>query len=220
LAIKQSINKYVYAINNPLLYSDCSGEFVITTALICLCVGAAVGATIGGVVGANTAKSKGYSKKDGLDYWKHIIGGAVIGGVIGGALGYFAAPMVATATGISGISITGTGIVILPLNYSGQIHHVLSNPIMKSLNSHPTLSGLFDRAGSIVQAMYKYSHYGYEKWHRAIDNYMATWLSNNQNASANDFWCELYKLYNTHEMIQRFGESVLNYILNQIKNGG
>ena len=88
---------------------------------------------------------------------------------------------------------------------------------MKALNNHPLLNSVFQRAGSIVQALYKHSHRGYQKWHRIIDQGMAQWLNNTPNATEQQFWGKLYDYYNTPDMINRFGEGVLKYIKSQIK---
>ncbi len=102
---------------------------------------------------------------------------------------------------------------------SGQFHHVLSNPIMRALNAHPTLSNLYRRNDSVVQALTQSAHKGYQTWHRMIDSTMVAWLNNpaNMNASPKQFWLELYRLYNTPEMRARFGDGVLRYIEGMMK---
>ena len=100
-------NVYAYCANNPVNYYDPTGEFVISTLLICVAAGAIIGGTIGGIAGNAYANSKGYT---GWDKTKSILTGIGIGGLAGGALGYFAAPAVVSATGVAGISITSGGI--------------------------------------------------------------------------------------------------------------
>ena len=100
-------NVYAYCANNPLVFSDHTGEFVISTLLICAAVGAVGGGTIGGIAGNAYANSKGYT---GWEKTKSILTGIGLGGLAGGALGYFAAPAVASATGVAGVSITSGGI--------------------------------------------------------------------------------------------------------------
>ena len=100
-------NVYAYCANNPVNYYDPTGEFVISTLLICVAAGAIAGGTIGGIAGNAYANSKGYT---GWNKTKSILTGIGIGGFAGGALGYFAAPAVASATGVAGISITSGGI--------------------------------------------------------------------------------------------------------------
>ena len=100
-------NVYAYCANNPVNYYDPTGEFVISTLLICVAAGAIIGGTIGGIAGNAYANSKGYT---GWDKTKSILTGIGMGGLAGGALGYFAAPAVVSATGVAGISITSGGI--------------------------------------------------------------------------------------------------------------
>ncbi|MBQ9833179.1 MAG: RHS repeat-associated core domain-containing protein, partial [Clostridia bacterium] len=87
-------NVYAYCANNPVNYYDPTGEFVISTLLICVAAGAIIGGTIGGIAGNAYANSKGYT---GWDKTKSILTGIGIGGLAGGALGYFAAPAVVSA---------------------------------------------------------------------------------------------------------------------------
>ena len=100
-------NVYAYCANNPVNYYDPTGEFVISTLLICVAAGAIIGGTIGGIAGNAYANSKGYT---GWNKTKSILTGIGIGGFAGGALGYFAAPAAVSATGVAGISITSGGI--------------------------------------------------------------------------------------------------------------
>lgn len=72
---------------------------------------------------------------------------------------------------------------------TGQVHHVLSNKIMRSLNNHPTLKGKFNRE----DLMFKYrpkdleSHKGYQKWHREYDAKVVNWLENNPRSTEQQF---------------------------------
>ena len=100
-------NVYAYCANNPVNCYDPTGEFVISTLLICVAAGAIIGGTVGGIAGNAYANSKGYT---GWNKTKSILTGIGIGGFAGGALGYFAAPAVVSATGVAGISITSGGI--------------------------------------------------------------------------------------------------------------
>lgn len=88
---------------------------------------------------------------------------------------------------------------------------------MAALNNHPTLSGLLDRASSTVQALTLEAHKGYQTWHRIIDNTVVQWLRDNPQATLEEFANELYSLYNTPEMIGRFGYSALEWIQGLIK---
>ena len=70
----QSFNRYSYALNNPLKYTDPSGESVVLTALI-------IGATVGGFSGWMIGNNLGAT---GLNMAGYIAGGALIGGITGG----------------------------------------------------------------------------------------------------------------------------------------
>ncbi len=75
----QSFNRYAYCLNNPLRYTDPSGEFVITTGVI-IAAAAIIGAGIGTYQGYKTAVSQGLTSWD-------MAGKMVLGGLIGAASG-------------------------------------------------------------------------------------------------------------------------------------
>ena len=76
----QSFNRYGYVLNNPLKYTDQSGEFFFTAIL----VGALIGATAGAVAYIVSAAITGNWSWSG--FGQAILGGA-ISGAIGGAIG-------------------------------------------------------------------------------------------------------------------------------------
>ncbi|MDE6088139.1 MAG: hypothetical protein K2G25_07105, partial [Oscillospiraceae bacterium] len=83
-----TLNLYTYAHNNPVLYFDPSGHFIITALLIGAAAGALIGGTIGGISSYNAAKEE---EKTGSDlFWSTAAGvgkGAVVGGAGGGLIG-------------------------------------------------------------------------------------------------------------------------------------
>ena len=99
------LNLYCYCMNNPIMYTDPSGHFVITLSavLAAAAIGAAIGAVSGAVYGGITAAA------NGQNVWAGIGIGALTGGFMGAGAGIaslFIAPvlvgegvMVATATG-------------------------------------------------------------------------------------------------------------------------
>ena len=117
------LNLYCYCMNNPIMYSDPSGHFVITATMIWAAIG--IGAAIGGGIGFGAAyipdvienvEADGFQWSDLNTFegnWQHYIGstlgGAVAGAgiglcsVLGGGLG------VALSTGTV-LSIGGTAI--------------------------------------------------------------------------------------------------------------
>ena len=100
-------NVYAYCANNPVKYFDPTGEFIVSTLLICVAAGVIIGGTVGGISGNAYANRKGYT---GWNKTRTTLIGVGIGGFSGGMLGYFAAPAVVSATGVAGISVTPTGV--------------------------------------------------------------------------------------------------------------
>ena len=70
-------NLYTYCNNNPVMYTDPTGEFVLSAFLISLAVGAATG----GVMGTISAAMQGEA------LWKGLVIGALSGAVMGAAFG-------------------------------------------------------------------------------------------------------------------------------------
>jgi len=110
LAIMQSANLFTYCMNNPVMFIDPSGKFVISTAALLAIIGALTMGTTGGIIGNHIANQHGAT---GWDRARYIAWGVGIGGTIGAIGGYYIAPFVVAATGITGISITSSGIVTL-----------------------------------------------------------------------------------------------------------
>ena len=83
------LNLYVYCGNNPIMYVDPTGHFLISTAValgfwIGLGIGAIAGATAGGIIAYNIAKDNGIN---GWGLFGVTMLGIVGGGIIGGAIG-------------------------------------------------------------------------------------------------------------------------------------
>lgn len=113
-------NMYAYCQNNPVMYVDPSGYFLVTAIVL---TGIAIGATVGGTIAYNTAK------ENGAEGWE-LVGWTALGAVSGGAAGGFAsygalslsASFTFTSLSFSGygtmalskttIAITGTQIAI------------------------------------------------------------------------------------------------------------
>ncbi len=107
------LNLYAYCNNNPVMYSDPSGCFAITTAiLIGAAIGLAIGATAGGISAYNNAKASGST---GGELIGKTVLGAVGGGVIGAAAGAVvgAGAWLAASAITAGIGAIGAGISAL-----------------------------------------------------------------------------------------------------------
>jgi len=107
---KSVYNVFVYCANNPVNYSDPSGNVIISTLVICIIVGALAGGTVGGIAGNEIANKNDVPKED---KWKYVVGGALIGAVCGGAVGALVAPVIVSATGVAGISVSSAGITTI-----------------------------------------------------------------------------------------------------------
>ncbi|MDR2424558.1 MAG: hypothetical protein LBD59_07525 [Prevotellaceae bacterium] len=95
----QNFNRYAYCLNNPLVYTDPSGEFLWLPVI--------VGAVIGGVSGAMIGHANG---SKGWNMVSYIAGGALIGGLSGGsAAGISAAGGSAWWAGAAAGVISGAG---------------------------------------------------------------------------------------------------------------
>lgn len=122
----QSFNRFGYVWNNPLSYSDPSGEiipFIIAGAML-------VGAFMGAAQANGTYNPLKWDWSSGKT-WGGIIGGAVIGGISAG-VGIVAAPIVGgllTSVGITGGILGGaiTGLV------SGAVSGFISGGLMTQL---------------------------------------------------------------------------------------
>jgi len=181
----QAGNLYVYTINNPVHWIDPSGRFVIAPIPPQL---------IEKFV--QVAKWMGAKAEQGFRFAGDALSGLVRGST----------PAVNTAKQAAPVAPK-----TVPM---GQKHHIVSNPIMREVNNHPTLRGQIDRASSTVRAMTQEAHRGYQSWHRTIDRSMEEWLRNprNQEATTNDFWRELHRHYSNPDMLARFGMAAIDYI--------
>jgi hypothetical protein len=93
-----------------------------------------------------------------------------------------------------------------PPHCTGQRHHIISRPIAKKLEEHPTLKGLYkprDRR-FVSRAKDEQSHCGYQDWHRDVDDEVIDWLDDYPKATSKEFMDKLREIYGRPEMKARF----------------
>jgi RHS repeat-associated protein len=89
----QNYNRYGYVLNNPLKYTDPSGEFIWLPVIIGAIIGAYSGGTLANNGEFNPTKWDYSSGKT----WGYMIGGAIVGGISGGVANSIATSGVAGA---------------------------------------------------------------------------------------------------------------------------
>ncbi|EFS97773.1 RHS repeat-associated core domain protein [Capnocytophaga ochracea F0287] len=95
----QNFNRYGYCLNNPLVYVDENGEFIITAFI----VGAIIGAYIGGSQANGTYNPFKWDFNN-VETWGGIVGGGIIGYLSGGVAAYAGG---LAAAGLAAYGITG-----------------------------------------------------------------------------------------------------------------
>lgn len=93
-----------------------------------------------------------------------------------------------------------------PPDCKGQQHHIISKPIFKELDDHPTLMGVYTPRDPrfVTRAVDEAAHCGYQDWHRKVDAEVAEWLRTFRSATARDFEAYLRSIYNRPDMRKRF----------------
>jgi hypothetical protein len=89
---------------------------------------------------------------------------------------------------------------------TGQSHHIISKAVWYALENHAVLRGKYTYRDDrfVAQAKDLKAHCGWQKWHRAIDDEIRTWLETHGKATAEQFEAYLRDLYARPELRARF----------------
>jgi RHS repeat-associated protein len=89
---------------------------------------------------------------------------------------------------------------------TGQIHHAISTKVHRALQKHKILQDAYKRRDPrlVTRAADRDSHYGYQRWHRDLDDEVVNWLEENPNACLADFNQWLRNRYNQPDLTTRF----------------
>ena len=109
-------DRYAYAYNSPIVYSDPTGHFGV--------VGGVIGGAIGGMVGAIGYFSTNLMTFDSREYWVAVGAGAVSGALIGSGIGIAAAPTTTAALSTLATAMIGTGSAAA----FTEVDYIASNP--------------------------------------------------------------------------------------------
>ena len=148
-------NVYAYCTNNPVNFSDPTGEFILTALIVGVVAGAVIGGAIGGTVAYNSAKSSGLEGSD--LFWATAGGvgkGALIGGVAEGLVG--ATGGVVAAYGAT--SVAGTAMITATATITAKATEVTALQAKKSTKdgdngwqiANDCIDSIFGNGGKII----------------------------------------------------------------------
>lgn len=148
-------NMFAYCQNNPVIFSDPTGEFILTALIVGVIAGAAIGGAIGGTVAYNSAKSSGLGGTDLLCATASGVGkGALMGGVAAGLVG--ATGGFVAAYGAA--SVAGTAMITATATITAKAAEVVALQATKSVNdgdngwqiANDCISSIFSNGGKII----------------------------------------------------------------------
>ena len=194
-----NFNRYVYCLNNPLIYTDPSGEFIFTAlasiipgaqVLLPIAIGADIGAITGGFRGAQDPN---------IGFWGGAVRGAAVGAV-GGALS-----MVGGGTFVANVAWgIGEGAVTGGLDAA-----LWGNDIGKGMLNGAVIGGAFAAATSGIEAYGNYKDgYGFRTDKGVMKNLLEKekysklifYMEEKYGLSKTTDGREIYSGYESHEM--------------------
>ena len=153
-------NVYAYCANNPVNYSDPTGEAVLTTLLVSAFVGAIIGGAIGGVLSCASASSSG---SEGYDLFLETTEGMAKGLLIGGAAGGIGGTVACAASVFGAASVAGTAAISATATVAAKATEVTALQARKSISDGDNgwqvagdcLDSVFSNGGEIVSPIYE-----------------------------------------------------------------
>jgi len=93
-----------------------------------------------------------------------------------------------------------------PTDCKGQLHHVISKRIARTLKDHETLGGHYEARDPrfVTRAVDEQAHCGYQEWHRKVDEEVIAWLNARRRLTPEQFEAFLRQVYKRPEMLERF----------------
>ena len=137
------------------MFSDPTGEFILTALIVGIAIGAVIGGAVGGTIAYNSAQSSGLEGSD--LFWATAGGvgkGALIGGAAGGLVGATGGVVAAYGAG----SVAGTAMITTTATISAKATEVSALQVKKSINdgdngwqvANDCLDSVFSNGGRII----------------------------------------------------------------------
>lgn len=217
---RQSFNRYVYALNNPVRLIDVSGlsstegQFYSSsgstdTSHAPLLRSERERRLYIAQLEAEVARQNYLGALEVEDaYYQAAINYFGALSIIGEVAGYAADVLSLGGSAIfrNAFRRVATGAVNTPPALTGQIHHGISRQVHKALEQHPNLKGVYQARDPrfVTQAKDAASHQGYQQWHRNLDAEVSNWVRSNPNATPQQFENYLQLRYSQPDLSGRF----------------
>lgn len=203
----QSLNRYTYVGNSPILYIDPDGmRFVGAFSL------GRVAALTGCLPGTDCISVVAPAPKMASNVLVSLGSRLLLGALnsafelrTGDDLDERGANFVLGLVGTPGSGVAGPG-----FRSGGQVHHAISRVIHRALQRVPALAGKYSARDPrwVATAVDHASHRGYQRWHRELDRETVEWLRSNPGATVETLEAFLRQRYQRPDLMTRFPEGL------------